>query len=231
MSREINLQASAYSATSTITVEGDGSLVIHVTASSSGVWTFTGGVQKTTTSTTPTKTTVAVKNLKNGLTYSTGASISVSAGDILVINTHGLGEIKATLDSGSSTFYARRWDWPIYIEPSVQCYSFIADGSDELLISAAARRVYGVHVFSLDATPVYVKLYDKATTPASTDTPIYVHGLLANSTAANGATSNAAFPAPIALTNGLGVRGTTGIANNNTGTLSASEVVINIFYS
>lgn len=113
----------------------------------------------------------------------------------------------------------------------VSCYSFIADATDELLISATARRVYGVQVFHIDATPVYVKLYDKATAPAETDTPVWRGGVPANATAANGAGANFMFPMPITLTAGLGVRAVTGITDAGDTALTASEVLVNVFWS
>lgn len=115
--------------------------------------------------------------------------------------------------------------------PSVQVYTFLSDGTDELLISATARKCYGLYVFHVDATPVHIKLYDKATAPDENDTPIFPHGVLANSTAALGATSNCMFAQPVDLTNGLGVRGVTGIADNNDAALTSSEVRVAVLWS
>jgi len=129
--------------------------------------------------------------------------------------------LRRLVDSGIST-----------TPPAIQCYSFIADATDELLISSTARKLWGVDVFSLDATPVYVKLYDKATAPDENDTPIHRTGVPANSTASLGAGNNKGiWPGYIPLTNGLGVRAPTGLADNNDGTLTASEVIINVYWS
>jgi len=121
------------------------------------------------------------------------------------------------------------WD---RVRSQVQCYSFIPDGTDELLISADARFIWGVDVFTIDATPVYVKLYDKATAPAETDTPVHRTGVPANSTAANGAGNNkGVWTKPVPVSNGLGVRAVTGIADNNDSALTASENLINVYWS
>lgn len=115
---------------------------------------------------------------------------------------------------------------------AIQCYSFIADGTDELLIDATARKLWGVDVFTIDATPVYVKLYDKATAPASTDTPIHRTGTPSNAIAANGSGNNKGiWPAYIPLTSGLGVRAVVGLADSDNTALTAAENIINVYWS
>ena len=110
-------------------------------------------------------------------------------------------------------------------------HSFIADATDELLISDGPAWVTGVTVFSLDATPVYVKLYNKATAPAETDTPVYRIGVPANAIAANGSGSNIVIDDPLFCSAGLGVRVVTGIADNSDSAVTASEVLVNIHYT
>jgi len=112
-----------------------------------------------------------------------------------------------------------------------QVYSFIPDATDELLISSKPCWVSWVTIFHLDATPVYVKLYNKATAAAETDTPALRFGCPANAVAANGAGSNIILNEPIYFSAGLSVRAVSGIADNNDGALTASEVLINIGYS
>lgn len=116
-------------------------------------------------------------------------------------------------------------------ESSSTPYHLIADGTDELLISASARRLTAAQIFSLNDAPVYAKFYDKATAPSESDTPIWVVGSPANSTAANGAGNSPSFPTGgIALTNGLGVRVVKGLADNSDTAADASENIVNAAY-
>ena len=116
--------------------------------------------------------------------------------------------------------------------PAVQCYTFIPDGTDELLIDATARKLWGVDVFTIDATPVYVKLYDKATAASEADTPIHRTGVPANATSTLGAGNNKGpWPVYIALTNGLSVRAVTGIADNSDSAVTTAENYINVYWS
>jgi hypothetical protein len=70
----------------------------------------------------------------------------------------------------------------------------------------------------------YVKLYDKATAPSSSDTPLLTIGIPANSAA------NVLAPAGVNTANGIGIRGTTGVADNDTGAPTANDIIVNVFY-
>ena len=70
----------------------------------------------------------------------------------------------------------------------------------------------------------YVKLYNKATAPDQTDTPLLTILLPASSAA------NIIAPAGIDFTTGISIRATTGVADNDTGAPSANDVVANVFY-
>lgn len=114
----------------------------------------------------------------------------------------------------------------------IQCYSFIPDGTDELLISADARRLWGVDAFTTDATPIYVKLYDKVTAASESDTPVHRTGVPANATAALGAGNNKGpWAKPIALINGLSVRVVTGLADASDAAVTTAENIVNVYWS
>lgn len=71
----------------------------------------------------------------------------------------------------------------------------------------------------------FVKLYDKATTPSETDTPlltIVVHNRV-------NVTEN--VPSRLVFENGLAIRITGALADNDTTALSAGDMVANIFYN
>src|SRR3990167_396881 len=82
----------------------------------------------------------------------------------------------------------------LVVPPAITPYRFIVDATDELLISASARKLWGGKVFNLTAAPVYVKFYDKATAPTSADTPIWSIECPANSTSSLGAEDGRSIP-------------------------------------
>ncbi len=101
----------------------------------------------------------------------------------------------------------------------------------EYEIKATAGQLYGLWAYSLDATPVYVKIYnDTAANTDENDTPVGVFMVPSNSTAANGAGNNLVpFPGiehSVAIT----ARVVTGIAHTNTGALTANEVILTSCY-
>lgn len=173
-------------------------------------------------------------------------SITLAAGDQIIVTAPGFYAVRLDLQSGTSATLAGRTadelnmllsaglSGATTVAPgaAIQCYSFIADGTDELLISATARKLYGVTVFTKDATPVYVKLYDKATAPSEADTPVLRVGSTAESSGLGGG-NNVVFPAGtyLALTNGLGVRIVTGLADNDDTAVTTAENYVNVFWS
>jgi hypothetical protein len=91
-------------------------------------------------------------------------------------------------------------------------------------IKATAGEVAGWFLGNQASSVRYVKLYDKATAPGSGDTPKCTLPMPANSAA------NVIAPAGIDFTSGIGIRVTTGVADNDTGAPTANDVVVNILY-
>ena len=176
---------------------------------------------------------------QNGVFYPAGTTFTCTTGDDYRVETGGATDFRFLKSSGSgvlslsknnrvSTLNATGGD-NVSATP-LQCYSAVVSVSG-VLVSASARKFWGVTAFSLDATPIYVKIYDKAIAPTSADTPIFRSGVPANSDATLGAGNNQLLPQYIPLTNGLGVQVVTGIADNSTGQPTASEVLLNILWS
>jgi hypothetical protein len=89
-------------------------------------------------------------------------------------------------------------------------------------VKNAAGTLYQIDAYNLAAYPVYIKLYNKATTPApASDTPVRTIMVPANATPANGAGVVVNFgPAGLALGTGIGYAITKGqAANDNTAVL------------
>lgn len=93
-------------------------------------------------------------------------------------------------------------------------------------LKASAGTLQYVHACTIDATPVYVKFYNKATAPTcGTDTPLF--RLLVPA----GQCSGAALPKNgLVFGTGIGYCVTTGITDADNTAVSASEVLLNIGY-
>ena len=93
-----------------------------------------------------------------------------------------------------------------------------------VLISADATTLRYVTAGNTDASAIrYVKLYDKATAPTSTDTPVLTIQLSPQATEH--------IAAHMTLSNGLGIRATTGSADSDTGAPAAGDVIVDVTYS
>ncbi len=91
-------------------------------------------------------------------------------------------------------------------------------------IKASPGQVGGWYLSNNASSVRYVKLYDKATAPSSGDTPKMTLTLPANSAA------NVLAGAGVDFTSGIGIRVSTGVADNDTGAPTTNEVVVNLFY-
>ena len=109
-------------------------------------------------------------------------------------------------------------------------YSFVSTGAVQAAnIKASAGRVYGVEFFNNSASAVYVRLYNETGAPASTDVAnILWRGMIPP--LANGGAIQVSWPNGLAFSTGIGVRVSTGIADTDTGALTASTVLGNVRY-
>jgi len=207
---------------------------VVVLTTSSLAFKFEGTIDQGAASPTWSKL-YAVNATGSGVGIVPDTAITPATGDVYYVYTSGVETLALNVSAGTGTWQAESGvGIPPFLSSSgnvVQCYSFLCDATDELLISASARKLYGIEVFSISAAPVYAKLYDKATAPASTDTPVKRTGVPANSTSTLGAGTNQGNPNYIALTAGLGIRVVTGIADNNNTAVTASQVLVNVYWS
>lgn len=98
-------------------------------------------------------------------------------------------------------------------------------GTTGVVVKNSPGQIYGWHLFNAHATDlVYLKVYDKATAPTSSDTPKFSIPL--------GALGGTGFPwtKGIEFTAGIGIRASTGVAHNDTGAPATNQVVVNIGY-
>lgn len=94
-------------------------------------------------------------------------------------------------------------------------------------IKNSAGQVYKVNITNINATPVYVRLYDQTASPATTDTPVWAFTVPGN-TAGAGAIET--FPDGLVFATGIGWRVTASIADNDNTVLASNTVLGNIAY-
>lgn len=110
-------------------------------------------------------------------------------------------------------------------------YSYIAAASanqDQQTVKATPATLYGVQASNLAAALRYLKIYNKAL-PTSADTPIFRCMLPASATAP----TPFVIPIPdfgVAFSAALGIRLTTGQADNDANAVTAGDVVVNLVY-
>jgi hypothetical protein len=97
------------------------------------------------------------------------------------------------------------------------------------VIKGSMGSVSGWYIANISTGWRYVKFYDKATAPASTDTPLMTLGIPPGS-AANVSLRTLIESKTLPFVNGLGIRGTTGVADNDTGAPTTNDLVVNIFF-
>lgn len=101
----------------------------------------------------------------------------------------------------------------------------INPGVTGVLVKAKPGGVSGWFLFNVATSIRYLKLYNKATAPLSSDTPLMTIDIPAGLGA-----NLPPGPGEIDFTVGIGYRVTTGVADNDTGAPTANDVQLNLFY-
>ncbi len=111
-------------------------------------------------------------------------------------------------------------------------YRNINLGTTGQVIKASAGQLYGGICFNTaGATPSgtltrYLKIYDKATAPTGSDTPVMTIPL------EDGVPTALQIPdCGVAFAAGISVRATTALADADTGAPGTNEVIVNLFYA
>lgn len=96
-------------------------------------------------------------------------------------------------------------------------------------IKGSAGQVYGVFAINLNAAVRYLKFYNKATSPTvGSDTPVLTLPIPASTT---GAGFWIGLPQGIAFSTGVACAITTGVADADTGSVAANEIIVHTFYA
>lgn len=103
-----------------------------------------------------------------------------------------------------------------------------ANTTNAQIINAAPCWLTGYSVGNINAAPVYLKIYDKATAPTvGTDVPVFVVMIPGATT---GAGANVTLPQGLYLINGLAMGLVAGLTDGSTTAPSANEQIVNILY-
>lgn len=94
------------------------------------------------------------------------------------------------------------------------------------VIQARPCELAGYELYNAASAARYVKVYDKATAPDATDTPILTVVVPASSRAALYFSDHDGPRTKL----GLGVRATTGLADSDNGAPLANEVIAHVYY-
>ena len=93
------------------------------------------------------------------------------------------------------------------------------------VVKASTGVIGAIHAYNNAATVRYLKIYDKATAALSSDTPNRTIGLPANSM------TNIVYVFTPRFLNGIGIRCTTGLPDNDTGAPTANDVMVTMDFS
>jgi hypothetical protein len=107
-----------------------------------------------------------------------------------------------------------------------------ANSNNATNVKASAGTLYGVQAFSLAAYPVFIKLYNKASTPTpGTDTVVKSIMIPANAAPSNGAGLVLAWPQGIAFGTGLSFSIVKGQGNSDNTSVAAGDCSLNLDYA
>lgn len=95
---------------------------------------------------------------------------------------------------------------------------------DGVSIAVGCFRLSAYRFYNRSAGERFVKIYDKATPPTAADVPVDTIALGA------GQPGGIAIPGQINIALGLGIRCTTGFADNDTGAPGTNDVLGTLFY-
>lgn len=142
-----------------------------------------------------------------------GSTVSVSGSTLSVIN--------------GSTFLVQP---QAYASGGASPYSFLSTTTVQAAaIKASAGQVYNLAFFSTDTGTNYVRLYDQAASPASTDdATIKWRGTIPGNSDGSGFVTS--FPLGLTFASGIGIRVSAGSADTDATVLAANEIRGNVGY-
>jgi len=172
----------------------------------------------------PVGTPVYVR-LSDGAAAITTLPVSIATAPVLVAGSAIIGKVGIDQTTPGTTNAVQ--DIPATSGGLSKFHLVGAASTNATNIKASAGQVYTITAFNLNASPRYLKFHNTAGTPTAgsgvTDTY-----LIPGNASGTGLVLN--IDKGIVFGTGIGITITTGIADADTGAISASEVVVNIYY-
>ncbi len=101
-----------------------------------------------------------------------------------------------------------------------------ANSDNATVVKNTPGTLYGFEVFNYNGNVRYLKFYDKATTPSSSDTPVKVIPIPATSGGVTGGVVRS-YPLGLAFAAGIGYRIVTGLADSDNTSVTLNDVTLN----
>jgi hypothetical protein len=165
--------------------------------------------------------------------YDRGTALS-SATPVFVVG--GLsGDTPSPTSTGEVNHFSLTTDGALRVSlfPSVHdgaaVVSYLSDNSTIApVVKASPGIVFSIAATNTSAAARYVRVYDKATAATTGDTPIARFAIPGNT---SGSGFNIVFPRAIKCVNGIALRFTAAVADNNNTAIPANDVMLNITYA
>ncbi len=177
---------------------------------------------------------VQVSDGTNSPAIKAASTAAAAADPSMVVNISPNSPAHPVTQSGTWTMQpgntANTTPWLMSAVPTTaggQSTSYLVAGASNnaTVAKASAGQVYGVVVGNVAGAVRYVKLYDKATTPApASDTPKMVVPVPA------GGVVTLTFDSGVAFGTGIAYATVTGIAGNDNTSVAANDLVVTVFY-
>lgn len=117
--------------------------------------------------------------------------------------------------------------------PEAQPYYLLAVAGTNATVIRGCQptALTGGEFVNLGSTPVYLRVYNRCTTPDETHTPVLVLTIPGSESGSSGAGHLSFTPAfPVRLSTGFSFRLSTGVAVNSTAGVAANAVIVNFTY-
>jgi hypothetical protein len=187
------------------------------------------GTQRVTIATDDVNLAAIKTAIEGTLTVQEAAAMDVSAATVTVDGT-GTFVAQATLDAETTKVIGTTITGAAATGGMSYDMLGLAAEDNDKVIKGSAGTVYFISVQSIDAAPVYLKLFDAASiTPGVTSADLQFM-CPANTTAASGAGIVLNFSPGIEFATGINALIATGIALDDNSAVSANEVVVTIGY-
>lgn len=162
-------------------------------------------------------------------TVADGDAVAAGTKGFLALGTDGTNYQVLSTNSSGQPLVAQAGTWTQSLAPNttggLTTYSLIsAATTNATVVKASAGKLYSLYVSNVNAAVMYLKFYDKATTPSEADTPVLrlaIPGLAAGKVEVWNTEQGLTFAS------GISFRTTTAVADASTAAVAANEILLN----